>query len=70
MVVVGAVMYLSGNYWVGHFSQQGASVNTITEEGVPVLSLAVNNGLGTSGCLRCIEALVQGGASLGAQAKW
>ena len=43
---------------------KGASANMLSGEGVPVLSLAVH-----AGCLKCTEALVEGGAELGAQAK-
>ncbi|KAL5463181.1 hypothetical protein EMCRGX_G032059 [Ephydatia muelleri] len=49
---------------IQHLLEQGAGVNTLTGEGVPVLSLAVR-----TGCLKCTEALVEGGAALGAQAK-
>ena len=62
MLVKGAV-YLSGGL-IDIPLNQGAGVNTLTGEGVPVLSLAVR-----TGCLKCTEALVEGGAALGAQAK-
>ena len=49
---------------IQHLLEQGASANMLSGEGVPVLSLAVH-----AGCLKCTEALVEGGAELGAQAK-
>ena len=48
-----------------HCFSQGAIANTLSGSGVPVLILAVS-----SGCLRCIETLVKGGALPSAQTKW